>query len=156
VEVAAKVQQDRVLHPHFRYYVREVRVVAYSQASDYTAKTLLGSLSAHELQGASSFGQSCWESSAGTQTAAELHCMLCRPPQPRAAGLCTRHPIIGICSTSCRYLTSCKLLRAVPEVVQERAAEGVAGALAATSLCVSWNVNVFKQGMTRNLCARSS
>jgi hypothetical protein len=33
VNVAADVQQDFALAPHFRYYIREVRVVAYSQVS---------------------------------------------------------------------------------------------------------------------------
>lgn len=33
MSVAADVQQDFALAPHFRYYIREVRVVAYSQVS---------------------------------------------------------------------------------------------------------------------------
>lgn len=33
MNVAADVQQDPALAPHFRYYIREVRVVAYSQVS---------------------------------------------------------------------------------------------------------------------------
>ena len=36
VNVAADVQQDFALAPHFRYYIREVRVVAYSQVSSWT------------------------------------------------------------------------------------------------------------------------
>lgn len=30
--IADQIREDPYLHPHLRYYVREVRVVAYSQA----------------------------------------------------------------------------------------------------------------------------
>lgn len=33
VEVAAMVERDYALAPHFRHYVREVRVLVYAQAS---------------------------------------------------------------------------------------------------------------------------
>ena len=34
--VAGQVQREMALHPHYRYYVREVRVLAYSQVRDFT------------------------------------------------------------------------------------------------------------------------
>jgi 26S proteasome regulatory subunit N7 len=46
VNVAADVQQDFALAPHFRYYIREVRVVAYSQFLESYKSVKLGSMAA--------------------------------------------------------------------------------------------------------------
>jgi hypothetical protein len=35
--IAEQIRSDMYLHPHFRYYLREVRVVAYSQVRELTA-----------------------------------------------------------------------------------------------------------------------